>query len=267
VGSKGKFDSPPCVACDFIRRRKALGLDVALQMWLRAVKREFQVTLGVRAPVAPPPVFASSGGLSLDDAAAASSSLRQKAGQSSVVDLAATSSVGGSIAELKSLDDHSGATARRAQGKGKGKGKAAGKGKAKRPTGPDLPRTRLSTEKETGEVVEWKGKYGWITPRKPLDHPLAGKHRGRLYIHSQDLISAGSLASGTVCHFHVFSDASGLGAEECVVDGECDPEEEEEEWGDGGEWTDEEWAKWESEGGMEVDEAQTNGACAAVENA
>ncbi|CAK0861193.1 unnamed protein product, partial [Prorocentrum cordatum] len=50
VGSKTKFDSPPCAACDFLRRRKALGFDVALQMWLRAVKREIKFTLGVRTP-------------------------------------------------------------------------------------------------------------------------------------------------------------------------------------------------------------------------
>ena len=49
VASKTKFDSPPCAACDFIRRRKQLGYDVALQMWLRAVKREIQFTLGVRS--------------------------------------------------------------------------------------------------------------------------------------------------------------------------------------------------------------------------
>eukprot|EP00435_Cladocopium_sp_Y103_P010148 s1219_g2.t1 len=42
-----RFDSPPCVACDFQRRRKQLGLDVALQMWLRAVKRDIRISLAV----------------------------------------------------------------------------------------------------------------------------------------------------------------------------------------------------------------------------
>ena len=37
------------MACDFQRRRKALGLDVALQMWLRAVKRELRISLEVRS--------------------------------------------------------------------------------------------------------------------------------------------------------------------------------------------------------------------------
>ena len=49
VGSKTKFDSPPCAACDFIRIHKKLGFDVALQMWMRAVKREIKIVLGVRA--------------------------------------------------------------------------------------------------------------------------------------------------------------------------------------------------------------------------
>ena len=39
----------------------------------------------------------------------------------------------------------------------------------------------------TGEMVEWKGKYGWIKPHEPVDHPAAGAHRGRLYVHLVDL--------------------------------------------------------------------------------
>ncbi|CAE7769589.1 unnamed protein product [Symbiodinium sp. CCMP2456] len=37
-GSVGKLQSPPCISCDFIRRRREFGLDLALQMWLRVVK-------------------------------------------------------------------------------------------------------------------------------------------------------------------------------------------------------------------------------------
>lgn len=49
VGSVGKKDSPPCISCDFMRRRRDLGIDVALQMWMRAVKRDIPITLTVRS--------------------------------------------------------------------------------------------------------------------------------------------------------------------------------------------------------------------------
>ena len=64
------------------------------------------------------------------------------------------------------------------ESKGKdGKGKF-GKGK-RRPTGPNLPRTRITEQPVTGEVAEWKGKYGWIMPAVPVEHP---KWKGKLYI-------------------------------------------------------------------------------------
>lgn len=51
----------------------------------------------------------------------------------------------------------------------KGKGFGKGKGKGKRgPSGPDLPRTRITTEPVTGEVEAWKGKYGFIKPTVPV---------------------------------------------------------------------------------------------------
>lgn len=37
-GSVGKLDPSPCVSCDLLRRRKQLGLDAALLLWIRAVK-------------------------------------------------------------------------------------------------------------------------------------------------------------------------------------------------------------------------------------
>mmetsp|Transcript_104559 Transcript_104559/g.207619 ORF Transcript_104559/g.207619 Transcript_104559/m.207619 type:complete len:118 (-) Transcript_104559:14-367(-) len=41
------------------------------------------------------------------------------------------------------------------------------------PSGPNLPRNRLDNELYLGEVLEWKGKFGWINPVEPIDHPLA----------------------------------------------------------------------------------------------
>merc|ERR1712194_521206 len=143
----------------------------------------------------------------------------------------------GVISELKSLDDFTG-EARKKAGKGKGKERKP------RPTGPDLPRTRISTEKVAGEVAEWKGKYGWVKPSQTVDHPMAGKHKGKLYIHAQDLVWADELSVGQVCHFYIFSDASGLGAEECVADGEWDPDDGEA-WDE--EWDDASWEAWKKE--------------------
>jgi len=48
VGSIGKFDSPPCPSCDFVRVREK-GLDVALTLWIRAVKRDVTIVFGIRA--------------------------------------------------------------------------------------------------------------------------------------------------------------------------------------------------------------------------
>lgn len=46
-GTVGKLQSPCCVSCDFIRRHQHFGLDIALQMWLRVVKQQVPITLGV----------------------------------------------------------------------------------------------------------------------------------------------------------------------------------------------------------------------------
>lgn len=237
VGSKGKFDSPPCVACDFQRRRKALGLDVALQMWLRAVKRDIRISLAVR-----------SSGIQIADLPGTSddsflAKLKASGGDkvvSSVVELKESSS-GGKLSKMKSLDqltkeNQAQKLVQKEVKKGKGKGK--GKGKSKRPTGPHLPRTRISTEPLKGQVLEWKTKFGWIKPESPIDHPLFDKHRGKIYINVIDLLNRYSLDPGDTCEFQLFSDASGLGAEECWVGG--DDDQDWSQWNDEGEWEDEE---------------------------
>merc|ERR1740138_1584403 len=102
-------------------------------------------------------------------------------------------------------------------GKDGGWGKGdKGKGK-RRPGGPGLPRARITEQPVTGEVAEWKGKYGWITPTVPVEHEMAQKNQGRIYVSMSDL-SGGltALTAGSLCQFHVFSDASGLGAEEVI---------------------------------------------------
>lgn len=99
-------------------------------------------------------------------------------------------------------------------------GKGAGKSLRPMPAtaaGPHLPRQRVSQAPVFGEAIEWKGKFGWIRPSEPVDHPMRAKHGGKIYISQIDLIGTRELAVGQLCYFHVYSDSSGLGAEECQV--------------------------------------------------
>merc|ERR1711979_18775 len=76
--------------------------------------------------------------------------------------------------------------------KGFGKGDSKG-GKAPKHK---LPRTRISAEKFTGTVKEWKGKYGWIAPAEEIEHELSSKNRGLLFFGLGDMEGADSLAAG-----------------------------------------------------------------------
>lgn len=96
----------------------------------------------------------------------------------------------------------------------KGFGKGLMKGKGKRPSGPNLPRTRVTQEPITGEVLEWKGKFGWVQPSEPIDHPLATRREGKVWVSCGDLQGVEELTVGSLVQFHVYSDASGLGGEE-----------------------------------------------------
>uniref|UniRef100_A0A7S2KJ16 K Homology domain-containing protein n=1 Tax=Zooxanthella nutricula TaxID=1333877 RepID=A0A7S2KJ16_9DINO len=83
--------------------------------------------------------------------------------------------------------------------------------------GPDLPRSRIRTEPVCGEVLCWKGHFGWIQPDEEIDHPQAAEHQGHIYVHQKDLVQGGSLKAGQRVMFHVYSDFAGLGAEECFA--------------------------------------------------
>lgn len=228
VGSKTKFDSPPCAACDFLRRRKALGFDVALQMWLRAVKRDIQFTLGVRAGSAALESESSGPPLNASPEEKAEPVRRMALGSldeqpvSTVVTLQASAESSDRLEKalerlqkLAELDDKT--RDKKYKQAAKSKGKDKGKGKGKKPSGPYLERTRLTDSLVIGEVVEWKKNFGWIKPQKPVDHPKAAAHKGRLYVHKIDLewwVKA--LTPGSFCRFHVYVDANSLGAEECT---------------------------------------------------
>lgn len=92
--------------------------------------------------------------------------------------------------------------------------KGFGKGK-KRQEGPSLSRTKVSEDRVTGTVLEWKGSFGWIKLTEPVEHPAASKHEGKVYIHKQDIVGPTALAPGATVHFVLFSDTAGLGAEQC----------------------------------------------------
>merc|ERR1711870_181145 len=99
-----------------------------------------------------------------------------------------------------------------AKGKGKdGKGMGKGFGKKRRnPYGPDLERERLTADKFSGEVIEWKGKYGYIMPAEPIEHPDAKKRPdGKVWVSISDCPNGAELAVGTPVAFHVYSDTSG----------------------------------------------------------
>jgi len=104
----------------------------------------------------------------------------------------------------------------RSRGKGQSKGERKEK-KDKGPSGPDLPRERITEEMVTGEVTYWRRVFGWIKPVDTIDHPEAEKHGGKIYVHKKDLVDAEEVKKGDTVQFHVFADASGLGAEEAVV--------------------------------------------------
>merc|ERR1712217_229915 len=85
-------------------------------------------------------------------------------------------------------------------GKDGAKGGKDGKkgGKDKRPRGAQLPRERLTAEKFSGEVSEWKGKYGYIMPAEPIEHPNAKKRQdGAVWVSISDCPNGAELAVGT----------------------------------------------------------------------
>merc|ERR1712066_398577 len=89
----------------------------------------------------------------------------------------------------------------------KGAFDAKGKGKSKAPRGAELPRERLTAEPFSGEVVEWKGKFGYIMPAEEIEHENAQKHGGKLWVSMNDIASGETeLPVGAIVTFHIYSD-------------------------------------------------------------
>ncbi|CAE7666528.1 PIP5K4 [Symbiodinium pilosum] len=89
-------------------------------------------------------------------------------------------------------------------------------------SGPELPRQPLfGGEALEGDVLEWKGKFGWIKPLEPIDHPLASRNKSRIYVHVKDLADGlQSLTAGQRVAFQAYTDDSGIGAEALML-AEC----------------------------------------------
>lgn len=63
----------------------------------------------------------------------------------------------------------------------------------------------------TGSITEWKGKFGWIVPDAPINHPEARMKGGRIYMSQEDVLEVIS-GVGAEVSFYVYSDGAGLGA-------------------------------------------------------
>merc|ERR1712194_294012 len=60
-------------------------------------------------------------------------------------------------------------------------------GKSKHPRGDKLPRERLTADKFSGEIIEWRGKFGYIMPLEPIEHPDAKKRPdGKVWVSISD---------------------------------------------------------------------------------
>ena len=50
-----------------------------------------------------------------------------------------------------------------------------------------LPRQQVSNAEQSGQLEVWMGKYGWIVPDEPVNHPAAAKKEGKVYVHLSDM--------------------------------------------------------------------------------
>jgi len=99
--------------------------------------------------------------------------------------------------------------------KNKNKKQGGDEKKEKGPSGPDLPRTRVTETPVTGEVASMNKVFGWIKLSEPVEHELAKKHGGKIYLHKNDISAGTEVTKGSTVTFHIYADSSGLGAEEC----------------------------------------------------
>lgn len=124
---------------------------------------------------------------------------------------------------------------------GSGKKKRAGGGGGirdqKGPTGPNLARIRVAPARFGGLVESWSNTFGWIRPFEKVNHPKAGKHGGKIYVHAKDVVGGFQvLPVGAPVEFYVFEDDAGLGAEEVNIGSDAPESKGSKGKGDFGKW-------------------------------
>lgn len=67
-----------------------------------------------------------------------------------------------------------------------------------------------------GQVLAWRGKYGWIKPSFPVDHPSKAKGNMCLQISDWQSGSEQPPKAGQIVQLTLDSDQSGLGAEKAT---------------------------------------------------
>jgi len=77
-------------------------------------------------------------------------------------------------------------------------------------------RKRLSDKLIAGRVIQWKGSYGWIEPLVAMEHSQASRHKGRIFVHGEDILGKWTLKVGSIVEFYLYLDSQGLGADEVV---------------------------------------------------
>merc|ERR1712118_580480 len=76
----------------------------------------------------------------------------------------------------------------------------------------NLPREKITTEAVSGEV-SWTRSFGWLKADTPIEHAMASKRQGKIYVHKDGLQGLSELTVGQAVQFQVYVDSSGLGAE------------------------------------------------------
>lgn len=91
---------------------------------------------------------------------------------------------------------------------------AAGKGKGKAKGGKNDAGKReiLHDEPLLGTITQWRGKFGWIKPHDTIEHPLASRHQGDLYLEQGD-VEEEIEGVGSTVQFILYGDRKGLGAQ------------------------------------------------------
>jgi len=86
-------------------------------------------------------------------------------------------------------------------------------------------KVKVSNVRVQGNIVEWKGHFGWVQPSMAINHPDSGRHGGRVYLAKSDWQgSVSMLRKGMKVDFVAYADASGIGAQECRPLGPMGPQ-------------------------------------------